>query len=128
MNFREIAERDLSFTLEDSVYGFGWPITITDSDGLTKKLSGQSNDISLAIDPETGQAVSGRNATIVLRIKSLEDAGFSALPAAQADKTKKPWIVSFDDIRGKSYDFTIKETNPDRSIGIIFCTLEFYKS
>jgi len=127
MNFREIAETDLSFTLEDSQFGFGYEIEIIDPDGLTKKVNGQSNDIAFAIDPDTGQAVTGRVATVVLRVKTLTDLGFTALPAVQSDKTKKPWIIKFLDINGTSHTFTVKESNPDRTIGLIFCYLEFYK-
>ena len=127
MNFREIAENDLSMTLEDNVFGFGWPINVTDPDGLSEDVFGQQNDIAFQIDPQTGESVSGRIVEIVLRIKTLTDAGFASLPKQQADKTKKPWIFVFDDISGNSGTFTVKESHPDQVLGIILCQLEVYK-
>ncbi len=127
MGLREVAEADLSFILEDRDTGFGWGITVIDPDGLTKPLVGMSSDISQLIDPETGQAVSGRKASIVLRISSLFGAGFSSLPKAIADTGSKPWLVQFDSINGWSGTFKISASDPDRTIGVVSCTLEFYK-
>ena len=127
MNFREIAEQDLGITLEDSVYGFGWPVTVTDPNGLSDSLNCQQNDIAFQIDPQTGASVSGRIVEIVLMISTLTDAGFASLPKQQADKTKKPWIFVFDDISGNSGTFTVKESHPDQTLGLIFCQLEVYK-
>lgn len=127
MNFQEISQVDKAFTLNDKVMGFGSDITITDPDLLTAVIVGRTNDISFAIDPNTGEAVSGRTATIAIDINELEKAGFTSLPAAQSDKTKKPWIIEFDDQQGNNYVFTVKEANPDRTLGIVLCTLQFYE-
>lgn len=127
MNFREIAEQDLAITLEDNVYGFGWPVTVTDPDSLSSSLFCQQNDIAFQIDPQTGESVSGRIVTIALRISSLTSAGFTSLPKQQADKTKKPWIFEMDDVSGNSGQFTVKESHPDQTLGLIFCQLEVYK-
>lgn len=127
MNFREIAEQDLAITLEDNQYGFGWPINVTDPDGLNKDLFGQQNNVAFKIDPDTGTPVSGLIVEVSLRTKSIFDAGFSAIPEPQPDTTKKPWIFQFDDINGNSGTFTIKETNPDKSIGLILFQCETYQ-
>lgn len=127
MNFLEIAQQDKAFTLNDKVMGFGSDITITDPDLLTAVIPGRTNDISFAIDPNTGEAVSGRTATIAIDINELVAAGFTSLPEAQSDKTKKPWIIEFNDQQGNSYDFIVLEGNPDRTLGIVLCTLQFYK-
>lgn len=127
MNFRQIAENDLLITLEDSTFGFGWEINITDPDGLSADVFGQQNDIAFQIDPQTGESVSGRIVEIVLRIATLTDAGFSSLPKQQSDKTKKPWILIFDDISGNTGTFTVKESHPDQTLGVILCQLEVYK-
>ena len=126
MNFREIAEQDLAVTLEDNVYGFGWPINITDPDGLNKDVFGQANDVAFQIDPQTGQAISGSIVSIAIRTKTLTNSGFAVLPTSQPDKTKKPWIFIFDDISGNTGTFTIKETNPDKTLGLILLELETY--
>ena len=126
-NFLEIAQQDKAFTLKDSEFGFGTVITLTDPDLLSADVTGRANDIFLSIDPDTGVAVSGRSATIAVDMKELEDKGFSSLPANQTDKTKKPWIVEYTDQLGKDYAFKVLEGNPDRTLGIVLCTLEFYK-
>ena len=126
-NFLEIAQQDKAFTLKDSEFGFGTVITLTDPDLLSADVTGRANDIFLSIDPDTGVAVSGRSATIAVDMKELEDKGFSSLPANQTDKTKKPWIVEYTDQLSKSYTFKVLEGNPDRTLGIVLCTLEFYK-
>lgn len=126
--FRQIAEQDLSFTLEDSQFGFGYAITVTDPDGLSKEMNGQSNDVGLSIDPDTGVAVSGRSATVFLRLSTLETLGFTTIPQRQTDKTKKPWIIEFNSIGGKPFKFTVKESQPDRTLGGVLLILELYKS
>ena len=127
MNFLEIAQLDKSFTLNDKEFGFGTEITLTDPDLFSAIVVGRTNDISFAIDPNTGEAVSGRTAAIEIDMNELTDKGFSSLPAAQSDKTKKPWIVEWTDELGNSHSFTVLEGNPDRTLGVILCTLQFYK-
>lgn len=123
MNLRTLAENDLEFILEDSINGFGWDITITNPSETSQALTGQSNDISQVIDPDTGQIVSGRSASVSIRRSSLT----IGLPVGIADTSLKPWIVSFDDIGGTSHTFKVVQSNPDRTLGIITLLLEFYK-
>lgn len=126
MGLRDLAEQDLGAILEDSIYGFGWPITLTDPAGLTDpNLIGFSNDISQIIDPDTGQLVSGRLASVALRISSLTLAGFG-LPKAIADQNSKPWVVTFNDINGTSHTFKVRQADPDRALGLVICILEAY--
>lgn len=127
MNFLEIAQQDKAFTLNDDQFGFGSTIKLTDPDQFSADVVGRSNDISFAIDPNTGVAVSGRTATISIDMNELTDKGFSSLPAAQSDKTKKPWIVEWTDQQSNAHTFTVLEGNPDRTLGIVLCTLQFYK-
>ena len=127
MGLRETAEADLAFILEDGDQGFGWPITITDPDGNVGNLTGFSNDIAQIIDPDTGQAVSGRLASAVLRISSINTVlPSSGLPKGIADAGLKPWIVVFDDINGNVHTFKVAQSNPDRALGIVSLLLEAY--
>jgi len=126
MGLRELAEQDLGVIIEDRARGFGWPISLTDPDGLTDDtLVGLSNDIAQTIDPDTGELVSGRLASVALRISSLYAAGFS-LPRGVADTALKPWIVKFNDINGRPYVFIVRQSNPDHGAGVVVCILEAY--
>lgn len=126
MNLRELAEADLAVTLEDDVSGFGWPVTVTDPAGTSLPMKAQSNDVAQVIDPDTGQAVSGRSASATLRISTLT-AGSLGLPVGVADTSTKPWLVQFDDINGNSHIFKVIEGNPDRALGVVVCLLEAYE-
>lgn len=127
MGLREIAEQDLGFILEGDENGFRWPITVTDPDGnVSSGLYGFSDDISQVIDPDTGQAVSGRLASVSLRISSLALQGLG-IPVAIADSSRKPWLVAFDDINGNAFTFKVQESNPDRTLGNVVCILELYQ-
>jgi len=123
---RETAEADLACILEDGVLGAGWPVTVTNPSEVSESFTGYSNDISQVIDPDTGQAVSGRAASVVLRISTLTAAGFS-LPVGISDTAAKPWIVQFDDIGGSQHTFKIIRTDPDRTLGIVSCLLQVHK-
>lgn len=124
---RELAEADLGNILNDDTYGFGWSITVTDPAGASAVLKGFSNDISQLIDPDTGQAVSGRLATVAIRIADLVTAGLG-LPVSIVELASKPWVIEFNDINGNSYKFKVNESNPDRAIGMVVCLLELYSA
>ncbi|ARB06251.1 hypothetical protein SppYZU01_14 [Shewanella phage SppYZU01] len=126
MSLRQLAEADLGVILEDSATGFGWPISVTDPDGNVGSLTGFSDDIAQVIDPDTGQAVSGRLASVALRISSLAPAGLT-LPRGIADTGSKPWVVEFDDINGNAYKFKVAQSNPDRALGLVTLLLELYE-
>lgn len=123
---RDIAATDNVAILEDDVGGFGWPITVTDPDGTVGALVGMSNDIAQVIDPDTGVAVSGRSASVSIAISSLTAEGLG-LPVGIADKSKKPWLVAFDDINGNAHTFKVQQSNPDRTIGDVVCLLEAWE-
>ncbi len=126
MGLRQLAETDLGLILEDSLTGFGRPVTVTDPAGASRTLTGLSNDIAQIIDPDTGQAVSGRSASVALRISSLAAVGL-ALPRGIAYSGSKPWVIEFYDINGNPYKFKISQSNPDRALGIVTCLLELYE-
>lgn len=119
------SEADLAESLEDT-NDFGWPVTLTDPAGLSKPLNGSSTDISQSIDPDTGHVISGRSASVALRISSIYGAGFASLPKGIADTSGKPWRVTFDDVNGSTYNFKVQQSNPDLKIGIVVCLLEEY--
>jgi len=125
VGLRSIAESDLTAILQDGTTGFGWEITVIDPAGTPAILTGFGNDISQLIDPDTGVAVSGRQASIALPISALTAAGLG-LPRAVADGAESPWIVEFNDVGGTPHVFKVSESNPDRALGIVTCVLEAY--
>lgn len=129
MSLRELAAADNRRILENQADGFGWPVSVTDPDGLTvPDLKGFSTDISQLIDPDTGQAISGRLATVSIHIASLTEAGFTALPRGVAELGSKPWRVTFDDINGNAHTFKVCQSNPDRTLGYLSLLLEAWKA
>ena len=126
MSLRINAEKDLGIILEDDVGGFGWPITVTDPAGTSAALIGSSTDIMQGIDPDTGVMVTGRIASVALRLSSLAVAGLD-IPVGISNKALKPWLIQFDDINGVSYTFKVSESRPDRALGLVVCVLELYK-
>lgn len=127
MGLRETAESDLGKILNDSATGFAWSINVTDPASKSEDLKGLSNDIHQAIDPDTGQIVSGRVASVALRLADLTAAGFTSIPRNISDDSSRPWIIKFDDINGNAFTFKVSESNPDRALGAILCFLEIYK-
>ena len=77
------------------------------------------------IDPDTGEPVTGRSASISLRISSLTAASLG-IPVGIADTTGLPWLVEFDDINGNAFKFKVAKSAPDRAMGIVTCWLETY--
>ena len=126
MSLRINAEKDLGIILEDDVGGFGWPITVTNPAGTSVALVGSSTDIMQGIDPDTGVMVTGRIASVALRLSSLTAAGLG-IPVNISDKALKPWLIEFDDINGAPYIFKVSESRPDRALGLVVCVLELYK-
>lgn len=125
---RETAAADLRVILEQDTAGPGWPITLTDPDGNVGTFTGLSGDIAQVIDPETGQAVSGRFAHVSIPTATIrEKLPTSGLPQGISDTTEKPWIVEFDDIDGLPYKFKVSKSNPDRTLGLVSLTLEIYE-
>jgi hypothetical protein len=127
MGLRAENEAALEETLEDTDL-WGWPVTITDPSGLSASLTGQSGDVAQIIDPQTGDVISGRLAHCALRMSSLTAAGFTTVPRSIANSSSKPWIVVFDDINGTEYTFKVRQSNPDRTMGIVTLVLESYTS
>ena len=130
---RRLAESDLGTILEDGVTGFGWPVSLTNPAGLTIQLVGFSNDIAQVIDPETGQAISGRSANCALRTSTIKTLGTAldpafGIPQGISDTSAKPWIVNFLDINDAEHQFKVVQSNPDRTLGLISCLLEIYET
>lgn len=122
MNLRAIVQRDTQRILNGDS---GIALTITDPAGNAGTLTGWSNDIGFVIDPETGQAVSGRYATIAVSILDLNAAGLG-IPTGVSSNDVDPWQVAFTNEQGEAFLFAVTAAQPDRTRGEVTCTLEAY--
>lgn len=127
MNLRTLAGRDLERILGDEKAGFGWPIVLTGPSGFSAPLVGFSTDISAVVDPETGQVVSARTASVALPTSTIRALFNDRLPQGVTDTDRRPWVVEFADIGGESHTFKVVRSDPDRVLGMVVCTLELYR-
>ena len=74
MELMEMVRRDLSVMVADKQTGFGEEATFTSPEGTEIPAIVLSSDISQVIDPDTGQLVSGRKATVAVYLKTFDDA------------------------------------------------------
>jgi hypothetical protein len=121
MGLREQAALDSQSILED-VSGFGWPFTLTSPLGVASARVGFTTDIGQTIDPDTGQAVAGRRASVAVSLRSLPE-----MPVAVPDRDRKPWIVSFASALGVFAAWKVIEVLPDRAAGVVVLLLEAYQ-
>lgn len=126
MNLRDQASADARAILEDDVRGFGCEITLTDPDDVRQTVKGFTTDISESIDPETGQIVMGRTASVALPLAALAAVGLG-IPVGVAEPTRRPWVVQFNDVAGVAHVFKVREGRPDRAAGVVVCLLEHYR-
>lgn len=124
MSLRTQAAADFA-AIAQNMAEFGWRATVTNPDGLQAAVTGLSVDVHAAIDPDTGQLISGRSVSLTLPIAAVVAAGLGE-PAGPVDPSRLPWRVAFDDVNGNSYTFAIASTMPDRTIGAVVCRLEQY--
>ena len=125
MGLRQEIKRNTQIILADEANGFAWPLVVTDPSGKSVRTKGFTCDIADLIDPETGQAVSGRMAEVTIHMEELRCAGM-AHPAHIQDGSGKPWTFKFDDLYGTSHTFKVQRVSPDRTTGLILCCLEAY--
>lgn len=126
MNLCQQASLDNKAIVED-LSGFGWPVLVTDPNNVTVALVGLTTDIGMMIDPQTGQAITGRKASVGIRQDSLTAAGLGT-PSGVSSEDSRPWLVAFNDINGLAFTFKVTESMPDRKLGLVMCTLEAYRA
>lgn len=127
MGLRAQAAADAKAILEDSVSGFGWPLTLTSPAGVATLLTGFATDVSESVDPETGVIVSGRQASVTISLLSLGVAGVE-LPTGVVEKTRRPWRVTFADVTLAALTWKVVEVLPDRALGVVRLLLEAYRA
>lgn len=123
MSLADIASADLRSILNED----GACVTLQAPDGRTAEFRANTQDISHAIDPQTGMIVSGRTATVAL--SDFDLLAMNMTPCAVPDSKAKPWVVRFvETVRRTEHTFKVASTKPDRTIGALILILEFYGS
>ena len=109
MGLRELAESDLSETLEDES-GAGSSFIIIDPKGNEFSITGTFGDIGFLLDNETGLPVQGRTITATYRIKTLAEK-IGLAPG-------RGWKVIAKGLDDVEYILHVVNYEPDRTIGI----------
>ena len=126
MNIRQLAQTHLAKILDSDSIGNSQSVFLTSPANVTETIEASTSDVSSLIDPQTGVAVRGRHATITIRIGLLTERGLE-IPRGTEDTTKKPWLVSFDDINGDRWEFKVDDSHIDRTLGIVTCDLGLWR-
>jgi hypothetical protein len=125
VSLADIAEADLWNILNAD--GASITLQAPPPDGRTVEFRANTQDISHAIDPQTGMLVSGRTCSVALSKRDLQTANMEPI-AVLDNKVSKPWIVRYSEtVSGEVHMFKVKETKPDRTIGALILILEIYK-
>jgi hypothetical protein len=127
MSLAAQAEADLATVLESSS-DFGVPFTLTDPDEFSsaEQLFGRFSDVGQVMDPGTGAMISGRHATLTVRISTLTAAGYSELPEGIIDESSLPWIVEAAGPSTPLQKYSVAQTFPDRALGVVTMVLAFW--
>ena len=110
MNLKELAEKDLQYTLENKDNGFAVDIILTNLSSQSQTVQGQYNRVSVDIDPETGMKIKSKKSIVSIRNSNLT-----------IGTPTKNWKVSVLDINGQSFEGIVSEVLPDDTLG--FTTL-----
>jgi len=115
--------RTLARSVVEDTDGFGTEVTCTDELGGSATVNGMVNETALAIDPDTGVQVAGKQASAVLSLTAIDDAGL-AYPKAIPETTGAPWLVAWAGADAVTRTFKVIEVVPDDNPGIDLVTLK----
>jgi hypothetical protein len=125
VNLRDLAALDHIAILTDGDGGFGWPIIVTNPDGLIASTTGFTSDVGEVVDPQSGLEVMGRRVTVQVLPAPLVAAGLG-VPAVVAETNRKPWTMRFADASGRGRTYKVVTVAPDGVLGSLRCGLEAY--
>lgn len=121
MGLRATAAADAKAILEDASSGFGWSLLVVSPAGAEFSVTGFATDIGQTIDPDTGQAVAGRRASVAVHMTALP-----VVPDVLADADVKPWRVQYANASGAVGLWKVIEVLPDHAMGVLVLLLEAY--
>lgn len=97
------------------------PLLVISPAGQEWSLNGIPLDVGQTIDPDTGQAVAGRRASVSVSMASLP-----TVPELSAESGGKPWRVRLTDLDGNVLLWKVTEVLPDRFAHKMVFLLEAY--
>lgn len=121
MGLRATAAADAKAILEDASSGFGWPLLVLSPAGAQFSVTGFATDIGQTVDPDTGQAVAGRRASVAVHASALP-----VVPEGVADATVKPWRVQYANSAGVVGLWKVVDVLPDHAMAVLVLLLEAY--
>jgi len=120
MNLIEQAESDLSFTLEDSVNGFGVALQFQNNLKAYVPVVCQTTDIGFFQDMNTGEGVLARTVECVFRL--------STMITLSIPYPTKSTIVKYVTTAGVESDLKVQGIMPDRKLGVVKLVFEAVKN
>lgn len=108
MSLRELAEKDLALTLEDSSLS-GSRFVLIDKSKNRFEMLGQVGDIGYLMNTE-GVPIEGRTISIAYRMSSLE--------RLTAKVPQRAWRVELVDLAGAKHKLFVVRYEPDRTLGV----------
>lgn len=124
MSLLDVAAADLRAILSDVDSGFAVPIRVISPEDTEVTVNGLATDIGMSFDPETGQAIAGRRASVALPIAELEAAGSEEPRGAPSGR---PWRLAFALPHAEERIFKVASVMPDK-LGCLVCFIEDYRA
>lgn len=114
MNVQELARADFAAITQDNSAA-GSSYTLREPEGNSYPVAGVIGDISLLLDPATGQPIRSRTITATCGILSL---------AGKTDKKpQRGWKAVVTDIFGNETELYVQGNDPDYTLGVYNLTL-----
>jgi len=110
-NLRALSNKYMEKTLENPRTA-GTPFTIIDPQENRFDVTGTVEDISMLVDPITGEALQGRTITVTCLIKRLPK------------QPRRGWRVELPSLGATNINkLYVQEVQPDRTIGLYYLSL-----
>jgi hypothetical protein len=109
MNVRELAEHDLTYTLENT-NGSGSPLVLIAPDSTEFPVTGKTGDIGILFLPDTGEAVRSRSIVCTVRIGTLAELT-ELVP-------ERGWRARVKDLRNREISLFVQGNDADRTLGV----------
>ena len=107
--------------------GFQTAISLHNKDnGERCEINGIASVIGITVDQETGESMSGRNAHITFSEAEATEQTYQTRDADNEIKMNGH-IVEFKDSTGIERKYKITDAQPDETLGLLYCELEFYE-